>query len=149
MGFENYSQILFHFAESKYMIYNTEKRKKIFELLSKNPDKSYTAEQILSEVTEDGAGKSTVYRLISRMVDEGAIRRVSDRKTRRVTYQHIAKACSEHLHLKCKSCGKLIHLDEETSHILERRIMNSVHFEVEDGAVLFGRCELCSAEGAI
>ena len=150
MGFENYSQIpICFFRKEKAMTYNTEKRRRISELLSVHPDRSYTAEEISEITSPDGSGKSTVYRLISKMVDEGSIRRLSDPKTRRVTYQHVYVACSEHMHLKCKSCGKLIHLDEETSHILERRIMNVAHFSVEDGALLLGKCESCSLGGAV
>ena len=129
------------------MIYNTEKRAELLDFLSRTNGQAYSIEDICSAILKDGRGKSTVYRLISRLVDEGALRRISDGKTRRVTYQFIHTGhCSEHLHLKCKECGRLIHLDEEISHLLENRIMRAKGFMLDDGALLYGKCESCIFE---
>jgi len=133
------------------MIYNTEKRTKLIEFLSKNSKNAYTAEEICHSILDGERGKSTVYRLISKLVDDGIIHRISDAKTRRITYQYIGeRACSEHLHLKCTECGKLIHLDDTTSHILEKRIFKSEGFALDGGAMIFGKCEGClyGARGA-
>ena len=130
------------------MTYNTEKRSEITSLISKNSDKVFSIDEICSSILPDGKGKSTVYRIISAMVDEGVVRRISDGKTRHVTYQYLgAKSCSEHLHLKCKTCGRLIHLDEDTSHLLESSILASRNFIIDDGATLFGKCENCALGG--
>ena len=130
------------------MIYNTEKRTEISALISKNSDKVFTIDEICSEILPDGKGKSTVYRIISAMVDEGIVRRISDGKNRHVSYQYLGVgSCCEHLHLKCKSCGKLIHLDEDTSHLLLHSIRDARNFIIDDGATLFGRCVECSAGG--
>ena len=133
------------------MIYNTEKRTKLIEFLSKNSKNAYTAEEICHSILDGERGKSTVYRLISKLVDDGIIHRISDAKTRRITYQYIGeRACSEHLHLKCTECGKLIHLDDTTSHILEKRIFKSEGCALDGGAMIFGKCEGClyGARGA-
>ena len=127
------------------MIYNTEKRAKLLEFLKKNDRQAFSAEQICHGILDGESGKSTVYRLISKLVDDGCVRRISDAKTRRVTYQYIgAGGCSEHLHLKCKDCGILIHLDEVTSHILEKRILKCEGFTLDGGALIYGRCESCA-----
>lgn len=126
------------------MIYNTEKRTRLIKFLASNSNEAYTAEQICQNILDGERGKSTVYRLIARLVDDGIIHRISDAKTRRITYQYIgSRGCSEHLHLKCKGCGKLIHLDDVTSHILERRIFKSEGFALDGGAMILGRCEGC------
>ena len=130
------------------MIYQTEKRTEITAIISKKADKVFTIDEICSELAPSGKGKSTVYRIISRMADEGSVRRISDGKTRHVTYQYLgAKSCSEHLHLKCKGCGRLIHLDEETSSLLESKIFASRGFEIDSGATLFGKCDFCIGNG--
>ena len=127
------------------MIYNTEKRAKLIEFFKKNIGQALTAEEICNGILDGEHGKSTVYRLISKLVDDGSVRRISDAKTRKVTYQYIVDGgCSEHLHLKCKDCGILIHLDEVTSHILETRILKSEGFTLDGGALIYGRCEECS-----
>ena len=128
------------------MIYNTEKRSKLLDFLKRNYGCAFTAEQICSGILEGERGKSTVYRLISKLVDDGKIQRISDGKTRKVTYQYIGDgSCSEHLHLKCKDCGTLIHLDSITSHILETRILKSEGFTLDVGALIYGHCEACSS----
>ena len=126
------------------MTYNTEKRAEIIDFFSNQGGQAFSAEEICSAILIDGRGKSTVYRLISKLVDQGILRRISDKKTRHVTYQRIHDVgCSEHLHLKCNVCGKLIHLDDETSHTLGTRILKTEGFTIDGGALLYGKCESC------
>ena len=133
------------------MIYNTEKREEIINFLKENCGKAYSAEQICSAILKDGRGKSTVFRIISKLLDEGIIQRISDAKTRRVTYQYIHTGhCREHLHLKCKECGRLIHLSEEVSHVFGQKILSAEGFEIDVGALLYGKCDTCvHKEGAV
>ncbi len=126
------------------MTYNTQKRTELLAFLEKSGGAALTAEEICAGVLKDGKGKSTVYRLIARLVDEGAMRKICDVKTRHVTYQYIKFGhCEEHLHLKCKECGVLLHLDRETSKFLERKIKSQKGFVLDDGALLYGTCEVC------
>lgn len=130
----------------KQMTYNTEKRTELLNYLKSCNGRAMTVDEICGAILTDGRGRSTVYRLISRLVDEGSLRRISDGKTRRVTYQYIySGSCAEHLHLKCKECGMLIHLDDVTSHILEKRIMKREGFMLDEGALLYGICERCAS----
>lgn len=136
------------------MIYNTEKRSEITAFLSANRERAFSLEEICVAILSDGKGRSTVFRLVSKMCEEGTIRRLTEENSRHVTYQYLGgDECSEHFHLKCRECGKMIHLDEGVSHALETRILESESFVLEDGAVLFGRCADCgrgtsSTEGA-
>ena len=126
------------------MIYNTEKRTKVIEFFKRNTASAFTAEEICHSILDGERGKSTVYRILSRLVDDGEIRRISDAKTRRVTYQYVGCGeCTEHLHLKCKVCGRLIHLDDVTSHILEKCIFTREGFALDGGALIYGSCEGC------
>ena len=126
------------------MIYNTEKRTEVLDFLKRGGGRAYSIEEICAAILKDGKGKSTVYRLVSKLVDEGDVRRIADGKTRHVTYQYIHSGhCAEHLHLKCKGCGKLIHLDGELSCALEERILKTEGFTLDLGALLYGRCSHC------
>ena len=126
------------------MTYNTEKKADILALFAKDGAGAYSAEDICSAILKDGKGKSTVYRIISKLVDDGILTRISDAKTRHVTYQYVhSGTCAEHLHLKCKDCGKLIHLDHKTSDSLGSKILKDLGFTIDDGALLYGRCESC------
>ena len=127
------------------MRYTTGKRELILAFLSENADVSYTLEEICDALTDGGKGKSTVYRLVSELVGEGSIRRLSDGRTRHCTYQYVGKeCCHSHLHLKCKGCGRLMHLDEEVSASFEKTVELLGGFHIDDGAFLFGTCRDCT-----
>ena len=130
------------------MTYNTEKRAQVINLLTAHQDDALTIDEICRAVCKDGSGKSTVYRIIARLVSEGEVRKLTDPMTRHTTYQFVGgEGCHEHLHLKCAECGRLIHLDGETSHLLRDRIKMAGGFELDVGSMLFGRCEGCIYNG--
>ena len=125
------------------MTYNTGKRDEILRYLSKHSDKAFALTDIADAVCPDGRGKSTVYRLVSELTEENLIKRLSDGKTRHCTYQYIGSdECRSHLHLKCRDCGVLIHLDHELSHTFSDTIEKS-GFSLEEGTMLFGKCQKC------
>ena len=131
------------------MVYNTGKRERILAFLAENGDGSYTLEEICAALTADGKGQSTVYRIVSELVGEGCVRRISDGRTRHCTYQYVGdEHCHHHLHLKCKGCGRLVHLDEGISRDFERTLMNVGGFTIEEGTLLFGTCRDCTEVNA-
>ena len=131
------------------MRYNTGKRERILDFLSDNSDLSYTLEEICDAITSDGKGKSTIYRIVSELVAEGCVHRLSDGRTRHCTYQHVGdEHCHHHLHLKCKGCGRLVHLDESVSRDFEKTLMNIGGFTIDEGAMLFGTCKDCTEVNA-
>ena len=130
------------------MTYNTEKRARILKLFESSDGCSYTAEEVSFKVLENGNGKSTVYRLLSKLESEGILRKISNAKTGIFEYQYARGGeCREHFHLKCNSCGRLIHLDEKTSKLLESRIKSAESFEIDLGALIYGKCEKCAIGG--
>lgn len=127
------------------MVYTTGKRERIIDFLSENADRSFTLEEICDVTTDAGKGKSTVYRLVSELVGEGILTRLSDGRTRHCTYQYVGgELCHTHLHLKCKGCGRLVHLDHELSEKLESVVRSVGGFHIDDGAFLFGTCRECA-----
>ena len=126
------------------MKYNTGKKKQIIDFLSKNAHTAFTIEEISESIAPDGKGKSTVYRIVSELVSESAVKRISDGKTRHCSYQYIGKdECKSHLHLKCRDCGKLIHLDKSISEKVTAALRESGGFTLEYGCMLFGKCDEC------
>ena len=128
------------------MRYNTEKKNGILSFFKENCGKAFTVEELCDNILENGRGKSTVYRLVSAFVEEGVLQRITDARTRRVTYQYIRDGhCKEHLHLKCKGCGRLIHLDHIISEALGEKILCAEGFMLDNGALLYGTCSGCIA----
>lgn len=127
------------------MGYTTGKRQRIIDFMSENSEHAYTLEEICSATTDGGKGKSTVYRIVSDLVGEGRLTRLSDGRTRHCTYQYVGTdECHGHLHLKCKGCGRLVHLDDAVSEKLEKAVLKVGGFLIDEGALLYGTCEKCA-----
>lgn len=129
--------------------YQTKSRNMVLNFLDRNPDASYTAEALAEALQKEcgsaAPGKSTVYRLVNRLVQEERIRRFETDGARSAQYQINGCGCHDHLHLKCTDCGKLIHMQEHDSELLLRKVLKTSGFAVDERqTVLFGRCENCN-----
>lgn len=129
--------------------YQTVQRKKLIEFLSANREKAFSVEELdLQLKKSDGAapGKSTLYRLIRGLVDEGAVKRLVKGNSRQFVYQIAGEECAYHLHLKCVKCGRLLHMEHGESHKLLEEILKNNNFKVDERqTVLLGRCDGCRA----
>ena len=131
--------------------YNTEQKKLLLEFLEKNHDSAYTIEEISTALKERGAsvGKSTVYRLMTKLVEEKRVKRQLASGSRKAVYRIVLNEhCHNHLHLQCTECGRVLHLDEKTSDELLSTVKRLKSFAInEDDTVLMGRCATCSVGG--
>ena len=131
--------------------YNTEQKKLLLDFLEKNHDSAYTIEEITNELKSRGAtvGKSTVYRLMTRLVEEKRVKRQLSDGSRKAIYRiTLDSHCHNHLHLQCIKCGKVLHLDEEVSDKLLDTVKQINHFSVsEEDTVLMGKCADCKLGG--
>ncbi len=132
---------------AKYM---TEQRKTLEKILTDNCESAYTVDELCEKMVllyaDAAPGKSTVYRLLTALVDDGSVKRFTSADKRCAAYQKIiGEHCERHLHLKCVECGKILHLDESTSDELLRRVQSSADFSVcGQSTVLFGKCRACT-----
>ena len=131
------------------MTYDTGKRERIIALLKNNPERAFTVKEIADRLLPDGRGTSTVHRIVASLQSEGALRLVASENKGAPRYQYLGHGCSHHLHLVCRECGALSHLDKETSHALEEKIMHTSGFAVEGGALLLGVCRKCDESRAL
>lgn len=124
------------------MPYKTKQRQLIASFFEKNTDRQFSVNDVSDEFSES-IGKSTVYREISRLEKDGFLRKYPD-SDGGFLYQYAGEHCHEHFHLRCVSCGKIVHLD--------CHVMNGVceHISCEHGfdidmsrTVLFGTCSKC------
>lgn len=125
--------------------YRTEQKRILMRILKENCEKAYTVEELIEKMGEDAPGKSTVYRLITHLVEEGTVKRFVRGNSRKFAYQIVmGEHCDCHLHLKCMECGRLIHLDERVSDELLDKVRDTSDFSVsEEATVLFGKCKAC------
>ena len=123
--------------------YMTQPRKRLLSYLHKHADETLSAGQIAEELPEISV--SAVYRNLSALERDGAVRKVAKAGSREVFYQYMnAEKCRDHLHLSCKKCGKTFHMDEEETAVLLDSIARIDGFSVDRGdTVLYGTCEDC------
>lgn len=132
--------------------YNTEQKKQLIDFMTRHAQTAFSAEQAAqemeSELGENAPGKSTVYRLLSRLCDEGKVKRFSQRGERQSYYQIVAgKHCDRHFHLKCTRCGRLLHMSDEESEKLVSEILSASDFLIDrENTVLYGVCAKCAQE---
>ena len=123
---------------------STKNRRALLDWLGAHPTESFTTEQLCDALLEDGHGKSSLYRLVSRLTEEGTIVGQSDPLTGRVRYRAQGSECTSHLHLQCTGCGKVIHLDHDLSGALYNQILNFADFTLDESrTLLFGVCRVC------
>ena len=125
--------------------YKTRQKEILLEFLRTLKDRPMSVDEIWGGVSSnpDAPGKSTVYRLINRLCDEGEVKRFEEGK--RFFYQLAGgEDCHHHLHLKCTGCGKLLHMDHDESEKLIETIYGRQGFTVsETETTLFGECGDC------
>ena len=132
--------------------YVTEQKKILQRILEENKDRAYTVDELVCIMKDaygnDAPGKSTVYRLMTHLSEEGKVKKFSRPDTRKAAYQIImGEHCDCHLHMKCMDCGKLLHLDEEISDKLLCAVMSNSDFSInEEATVLFGKCGNCKKD---
>ena len=131
--------------------YKTHQRELVTNFLFEHSEIQYSVDELVQGLHdscgEDAPGKSTVYRLINRLVDDGTVKRFEKSNSRQFVYQIAGGAeCHRHLHMKCLSCGRLLHMEHELSDELISLIYGDSDFEVDrEQTTLFGCCKDCKS----
>lgn len=122
----------------------------LLDFLQQNSGNPLTIEEIAAGLTgEEAPGKSTVYRLINRLVEEGSVRRFPRGNSRHFVYQLLdCHGCCEHMHCRCVSCGKLFHMDHSVSLQLQQRLASDGFSLDTANTTLLGTCNGCKQEGS-
>lgn len=132
-------------------IYQTQQRKQLLDFLTLHKETQYTIEEIIEEMQQaDAPAKSSIYRLMKQLVEEGKVKRYVKDHSRQFVYEYIAgENCSYHFHLKCFECGRLIHLSETTSQLTQESVAKEAGFIVDkEKSILFGICDVCQKSKA-
>ena len=106
------------------------------------------ADDIHEALRERGekVGRTTVYRQLDRLVNEGFARRTLGERGGSC-YSYVEDGCTEHYHMVCTLCGKLAHLSCDHVEELFHHIKSEHGFLVDSGkTVLYGRCAACLRE---
>lgn len=134
--------------------YKTAGKQRLLTFLQAHPDQQFTVDEIGTEMTESAAGAtgtapghSSLYRQLSALCADGTVRKFRAEGQNAFVYQFVGKTdCCHHFHLKCLSCGCLIHLTCGMSDDLLAHIRADHGFQVDSGrSILYGLCATCSS----
>ena len=133
--------------------YKTAGRRRLLNFLESHPDRQFLVDELSEELnrqTEEGSGKgskSSLYRHLSELCDEGTVRKYRSDTQSAYVYQYVGRGdCCRHFHLKCVTCGELVHLECAVSEELLSHIAAHHGFEVDSGrSILYGLCEACAS----
>lgn len=126
--------------------YNTRHKRDMMAFLTGNTMKHYTLDDLTRAMHEEGidAGKTTVYRFVEGLAEQGSLRKYSNENG--TYYQYIGddKNCGSHLHLMCSECGALYHVDCKLVGELLSHIKDDHNFSLDARrTVLVGVCGDC------
>lgn len=127
-------------------VYQTEQKKQVLQFLKANNKKQYTIDEIVAGIQgENKPGKSTIYRIIKQLVEDGQVKRSNKNNTRQFVYQLLdGEACHHHFHMQCDNCGKLFHLKEEETKMVQGFLQQQEEFQLDvSRCVLYGTCTAC------
>ena len=130
--------------------YKTRQKQLILSFLSENIDQQFACEDIAEILKNNGTpvGKSTVYRYLISLQNEGKVRKFTSENGKSATFSYIEdKAeCSKHLHLRCLSCGEFVHLSCSLMDEISTHLVNDHKFSIDNSkTVLYGLCEKCNS----
>ena len=127
--------------------YRTEGRERLLRFLAQNPDRQFTAEEICRAVNGGEQGKSSVYRQLSGLCREDAVRCFpGGTQSGRSVYQVVGgeRDCRNHFHAKCVGCGRMEHLECDDSSEFARHLLTAHGFDIDCGqSLLYGLCAEC------
>ena len=129
--------------------YKTAAHERMMSFLERNSSRALTVSEIVTEMKNDplcpkAPSESTAYRIIKELVSEGRVKRTVNGIGREFVYQLTdSDECSEHLHLKCRVCGELLHMDHESSEKLTESLLEDEGFSIDTGMVITGVCGKC------
>lgn len=130
--------------------YNTKTGQAIQHFIEMHENQQFAVGDVVDYMDERGinVNLTTVYRNLDRMVEQN---RLAKYKTAcSDTYQYrIVRAdggCHSHLHMNCRICGKILHMDGETMKRIVDSLSEEYGFVLEcENSMLGGVCRECAA----
>ena len=127
--------------------YNTKQRASLLKIFEDNPEKCFSAKELIRN-PEVSLGEATVYRTLSKFVEEGKLKKYISSDSDGAMYQYSGDNphCGSHFHLKCVECGVLIHMDCHLMDSFKEHIKKEHFFTVDNAkTTLYGICDNCNA----
>lgn len=89
---------------------------------------------------------TTIYRYLDKLAKEGTVMKYVAEKGSQAVYQYVEMGhhCEEHLHLKCVSCGCIIHLECAFMDEIAEHVLKDHGFTLQcKNSIIYGLCREC------
>ena len=132
-------------------VYKTKQQDLLFNYITPMKGSHFTAEDVRIHFEERNIsiGIATIYRQLEKLVSEGKIQKYFIDEHSAACFEYDGENCnaeSEHFHLKCEQCGKLIHLECEELSELGGHLKNEHGFTLNPlRTVFYGICKDCAS----
>lgn len=132
--------------------YSTKHNDELISYLKEHKNEHLTVSQIFNGLTESGVsiGYSTVYRQIEKLVESKSVIKYVIDNTSSACFEYIGDESEPDesvYHLKCESCGKIIHLTCNEINEFENHICAHHNFTVDPTkTVFYGICGSCASK---
>ncbi len=130
----------------KSTTYRTKQKDLVLSLIMQHKTEHLTIDDICSYLKEADTpvGKTTVYRQVQRLCDEGIVAKYSIDNDSPACYQYSGESCKNHFHLKCTKCQELFHATCSYIDSIESHIFSHHGFMVDNSkTVFYGVCQNC------
>ena len=133
------------------MNYNTRQKSAIIKCVEGMNGEHFTVDSVCRRLSKkvDVVGRTTVYRCLEKLNEEGILRKYSTIAGESACYQYVGEKqhCHEHFHLKCEKCGSLIHMKCEELEGIAKHIKDHHGFSLDPlKTVIYGTCEGCATK---
>ena len=123
--------------------YQTRQQEDIAEYFRARPEDCVTAEAVYSALGAK-VGMTTVYRAVSRLCEEGVLRRYAPKTAGEPSLYQFNPCRESHLHIRCVDCGVLEHLRCDVVKTFSDHLQQHHGFVLDEGqTMLYGRCAAC------
>lgn len=126
--------------------YETSQRKIILDFLEASGGKHFTVDDVFSALRAKGfsVARATIYRYLGKLAETGALRKFIPPEGGGACYEYVGEDCTAHYHLRCHTCGELLHFECADVSKLYRHISADHGFEVDPARTVFlGICGKC------
>ena len=128
--------------------YQTRQQEAVEALFAKRAEDCLSVEEAHQALSDSGfdIGKTTVYRVISRLCQSGRLRKYAAHASGESARFQFNPCQESHLHIRCVHCGALAHLHCEEVEAFSRHLSSHHGFTLDEGqTILYGCCQACRA----
>lgn len=131
--------------------YNTKQKKLVLDIFLNNRFSQLSCDDITYMLVKNGTpvGKTTVYRQLEKLINEGKIKKLNPHNGKSFLYQFVDAdmKCENHMHLRCINCGKYVHLSCDFMSQVSTHILEHHNFTVDNSKTeILGLCHDCIKE---